>query len=387
MLSSTSLFKYEPIQQFRADQSGFFADEARRRNAETQRAIGTAVAKAASAPTKPKFELVEVDRNPALTALSRSQVKPLEEAITEQQKLSRALRQRQQSLLPQLEAITAQDVSSVGTGYADYLRSLDDITKGALDLTEASRKQAMLGAAGEAERYGAGRPNQGLSSEMLKILGTQFAQAQLPYDLQRQQIQANQNEARYRALQGTLGQRQSLLARDYGLMSGMSNDVLQPLTSSIDAIRRLADAQSSTVFQDVGGETMINPRPMPFVPQRSGYPRFNMSYTPQLSDERRRRDKEDDEDKPPATRRIPPPTARRDLPYYYSDEEEQAISRLRALANPDEEEQAIARLTSPRLFNPGADMYGPYPQGWNRAEADAATMLEYEKYRPFMTYP
>jgi len=126
---------------------------------------------------------------------------------------------------------------------------------------------------------------------------------------------------------------------------------------------------------------------MPFVPQRSGYPRFNMSYTPQLSDERRRRDKEDDEDKPPATRRIPPPTARRDLPYYYSDEEEQAISRLRALANPDEEEQAIARLTSPRLFNPGADMYGPYPQGWNRAEADAATMMEYEKYRPFMTYP
>lgn len=33
------------------------------------------------------------------------------------------------------------------------------------------------------------------------------------------------------------------------------------------------------------------------------------------------------------------------------------------------------------------EQYGPYPEGWNRAQADAATMQEYQKYAPYMEQP
>jgi len=288
MLSSTSLFKYEPIQQFRADQSGFFADEARRKAAEQQRTIGEAVAKQSTPEArKPKLELLEVDRFPALTALTKAQIKPAEEAMTESQKMSQALRQRQQSLLPQMESFVNQDVAATQTSLADYLRGAEDIAKGAAALNEASRAAAMRGASGFAERYGAARPNQGVGSEMYKILGDRFAEAQLPYDLQRQQLYANLNQQRYAAQQGALGQRQNLLTRGYDFMRNLSDDSLRPLNANLDTIQRLAATLGGTTFQDVGADVPLNTvaRSLPAVStRRVGFPRFDMGgYRPQVT--------------------------------------------------------------------------------------------------------
>lgn len=282
MLSSTSLFKYEPIQQFRADQSGFFADEARRRNAETQRTIGEATAQAAAKSAKPTPELVKVEKSPGLSSAFQDLVSPLQ-ALTQSQAAATKTLQEQQALVnPRFQSAMLEDVGRVTSDLGDAEQTYSQLYRQGSEAIAARDAEAQREARGIVEKQMATRAGLGMGSELAKIIADRVAAARLPTALQQVQFSADLADRLARQRAAAIGQRQNLLSQGYGFLRSQADDAMRPLSSALNLVGQAGDVFSRLNFLGVGGETGQTPYSLPVFAQRLPAPtvRYPQPYVP-----------------------------------------------------------------------------------------------------------
>lgn len=281
MLSSTSLFKYEPIQQFRADQSGFFADEARRRNAETQRAVGTAAAKAA-VPTTEEPKLLRTERTPELSSAFKGLFDPLQSAVKSQMDFTKQLQSQQAMINPRLQAAMLEDVGRVTTDLGDVEQTYGRLQQQGSEAIAARQAEAKREAMGVVERQLASRSGLGAGSEMAKIIADRVAAASIPAALQQVQFSAGLADWLARQRAASLGQRQGLLAQGYGYMQDMMTGPLKPISGALNLLGQAGAVDRALNIYGFGGETGQNPYSLPVYMPRLSTPavRYPQPYSP-----------------------------------------------------------------------------------------------------------
>jgi len=299
-----SLFNYAPTQQFRADDTGYFAAEARRRNAETQRTIGEATAQAAAKAAKPTLELTKVEKNPALSAAFQDLLSPLQSLAKSQASATKTLQEQQALVNPRFQSAMLEDVGRVTSDLGDYEKSLAALEREGRAGLAAREAESQREALGFLERYGAGRPAMGMGSELGKIAADRVAAARLPYALQQTQFSADLADRLARARMGTVGQRQNLLSQGYGFLRGQADDAMRPLSSALNLVGQAGDVFSRLNFLGVGGETGQTPYSLPVFAQRLPVPqvRYPQPCVPPAPVSRTSRREEDE---------VPPPPRRR----------------------------------------------------------------------------
>jgi len=276
------LFSYTPTQQFKADDIGYFAAEAKRNAAEQQKAIGTATAQAAAKSAKPALELTKVEKSPELSSAFKDLLSPLQSLAKSQADATKTLQEQQAMVNPRFQSAMLEDVGRVTSDLGSYektLAALDREGRAALDAREAEAQREALGVL---ERYGAGRPAMGMGSELGKIAADRVAAARLPYALQVTQFSADIADRLARARAGTVGQRQNLLSSGYGFLRSQADDAMRPLSSALNLVGQAGDVFSRLNFLGVGGETGQNPYSLPVFAQRLPVPtvRYPQPYVP-----------------------------------------------------------------------------------------------------------
>lgn len=281
MLSSTSLFKYEPTRQFRADESGFFADEARRRNAETQRAVGTAAAKAAvPPPSEPK--LLRTERTPELSSAFKGLFDPLQSAVKSQVDFTKQLQSQQAMINPRLQASMLEDVGRVTSDLGDAEQTYGRLQQQGSEAIAARQAEAKREAMGVVERQMASRSGLGMGSEMAKIIADRVAAASIPAALQQVQFSADLADRIARQRAASIGQRQGLLSQGYGFFRDQMTDALRPISGALNLLGQAGAVDRALNIYGFGGETGQLPFSLPVYAQRTSTPsvRNPQPYTP-----------------------------------------------------------------------------------------------------------
>ncbi len=281
MLSSTSLFKNEPTRQFRADESGFFADEARRRNAETQRAVGTAAAKAA-VPTTEEPKLLRTERTPELSSAFKGLFDPLQSAVKSQVDFTKQLQSQQAMINPRLQAAMLEDVGRVTTDLGDVEQTYGRLQQQGSEAIAARQAEAKREAMGVVEKQLASRSGLGAGSEMAKIIADRVAAASIPAALQQVQFSAGLADWLARQRAASLGQRQGLLAQGYGYMQDMMTGPLKPISGALNLLGQAGAIDRALNIYGFGGETGQNPYSLPVYMPRLSTPavRYPQPYVP-----------------------------------------------------------------------------------------------------------
>ncbi len=281
MLSSTSLFKYEPIRQFRADESGFFADEARRRNAETQRAVGSAAAKAA-VPTTDEPKLLRTERTPELSSAFKGLFDPLQSAVKSQVDFTKQLQSQQAMINPRLQASMLEDVGRVTTDLGDAEQTYGRLQQQGSEAIAARQAEAKREAMGVVERQMASRSGLGAGSEMAKIIADRVAAASIPAALQQVQFSADLADRIARQRAASIGQRQGLLSQGYGFFRDQMTDALRPISGALNLLGQAGSVDRALNIYGFGGETGQTPYSLPVYAQRTSTPsvRYPQPYVP-----------------------------------------------------------------------------------------------------------
>lgn len=301
--TSTNLFKYEPTPQYRADESGFFADEARRKNAETQRAVGTAVAKAAaSTPDEPK--LLRTERTPELSSAFKGLFDPLQSAVKSQVDFTKQLQSQQAMINPRLQAAMLEDVGRVTTDLGDVEQTYGRLQQQGSEAIAARQAEAKREAMGVVEKQLASRAGLGAGSEMAKIIADRIAAASIPAALQQVQFSAGLADWLARQRAASIGQRQGLLAQGYGYMQDMMTGPLKPISGALNLLGQAGSIDRALNIYGFGGETGQTPYSLPVYAQRLPVPqvRYPQPYVPPAPVSRTSRREEDE---------VPPPPRRR----------------------------------------------------------------------------
>lgn len=247
-----------PFRQYHAGDIGFGANQARLTNAGLQR-LGQSALKS----TKPSLDLIKVEKHPGLSSAFENLVTPLQNLFKSQAQTTKTLKEQRDLVNPLYQAAMLEDVNRVTSNLGDFKNRLNALEKENREALTALAAESQNQALGFLERYGAGRPALGMSSELGKIAADRIAAARLPYALQTAQMSADFADRLARQQASALGQRQELLSKGYGFLRSQDDNDLRPLINALNLLGQSGDVYGRLNFLGVGGETGQTPYTLP----------------------------------------------------------------------------------------------------------------------------